>query len=202
MTLTLNLDQLIAVGILAFISAITPGPNNLLLMAQGSSAGFKKCLPYIAGALSGCIVMFGLLSLGFGALMEALPAAALVLKWGGVLMILFLAWKVGTAPSHIQEATSQPLLGFKYALFFQWLNPKAWLLSAAVLGGAAQSKLLAADALMLALVFVVFTIPGMFTWALGGQGIGKLLDKPVKRLWFNRAAALALLGVLYPVLFS
>ena len=41
----MNFEVLSALIVFAFVSSITPGPNNLMLMNSGANFGFKKTIP-------------------------------------------------------------------------------------------------------------------------------------------------------------
>ncbi len=81
----------------AFVSSITPGPNNTMLLASGVNYGFRRTLPHIAGISLGCMVMLLLVGLGLGQVFAALPQLYGVLRYAGAAYLLWLAWKIATA---------------------------------------------------------------------------------------------------------
>jgi threonine/homoserine/homoserine lactone efflux protein len=40
---------LFALCLFAFVSSITPGPNNMMLFASGVNFGFRKTIPHMLG---------------------------------------------------------------------------------------------------------------------------------------------------------
>ncbi len=64
----------------AFVATVTPGPNNLMLMASGANFGFRRTLPHMLGIAGGVSVMALLVGAGLMALFNALPALGVVLK--------------------------------------------------------------------------------------------------------------------------
>ena len=40
---------LIALSTFAFISTVTPGPNNMMLLASGAQYGYRRSLPHMLG---------------------------------------------------------------------------------------------------------------------------------------------------------
>ena len=58
----------------AFVSSITPGPNNAMLLASGVNYGFRRTLPHIAGIILGCLLMLVLVGFGLGQVFAAVPA--------------------------------------------------------------------------------------------------------------------------------
>ncbi len=105
-----------------FVSAITPGPNNILSMSNGSRLGFKKALPFNAGVAVG-FVMVMLLCTAFASLLRTvLPAIKLPMKIIGALYILYLAYKTLRSKGEIEENHSKS--GFVQGMVLQFMNPK------------------------------------------------------------------------------
>ena len=67
----------------ALVSSITPGPNNLMLMASGANFGLKRTLPHMAGVSLGFGLMVLLLGLGMAGLFAVAPWLYDVIRWGG-----------------------------------------------------------------------------------------------------------------------
>ena len=110
----------------AFVATVTPGPNNLMLMASGANFGFRRTLPHMFGIVGGVTVMALLVGAGLMALFDAVPALTLVLEVLSVGYLLWLALKIATAaPVEERDADSRPMT-FRQAATFQWVNPKAW----------------------------------------------------------------------------
>jgi threonine/homoserine/homoserine lactone efflux protein len=93
----MTLDQLLALSLYAFVMSITPGPNNTMLLASGVNFGFTPTLPHWLGVNLGFSVMILAVGAGIGALFEAVPALHLVLRYGGALYLLYLAWRIATS---------------------------------------------------------------------------------------------------------
>jgi threonine/homoserine/homoserine lactone efflux protein len=55
---------------LAFVASITPGPNNLMLLASGMNHGIRRTLPHLAGVSLGFGFLIFLVALGLGAVFE------------------------------------------------------------------------------------------------------------------------------------
>ncbi|MFT7475499.1 MAG: threonine/homoserine/homoserine lactone efflux protein [Verrucomicrobiales bacterium] len=45
--------EIAALVALAFVASITPGPNNLMLLASGMNHGIRRTIPHIAGVSLG-----------------------------------------------------------------------------------------------------------------------------------------------------
>jgi threonine/homoserine/homoserine lactone efflux protein len=198
----LPLQTLIALTTFAFVSAATPGPNNLMLMASGTNFGFGRTGPHMLGVILGFTLMVLLVGLGLGAVFAAVPGAMLVLKVVSTIYLLYLAWRIAASPPPRLddiESEGQPLT-FLQAAAFQWVNPKGWTmaLTAAAVYVPAQNRVL--GAVVVALVFLVVNVPAATIWAAAGVQLRRLLHRPRAYRAFNVGAALLLVASLYPVL--
>ena len=64
---------LIALATFAFISTVTPGPNNMMLLASGAQYGYKRSLPHMVGIVIGVAGLMISTLLGIGALFNIFP---------------------------------------------------------------------------------------------------------------------------------
>jgi threonine/homoserine/homoserine lactone efflux protein len=189
------------VGFISFSLAmgLTPGPNNLMLMANAADAGFSRTLPAIAGVVIGFSLMAATLALGPGLALQSYPLLHQGLKVAGSLYLLWLAWQIATASSGGGRAEARPFT-FTRALLFQWVNPKGW---AAALGALTTFTEPGGDTvrqgLLLALLFVPLSMISASSWAGGGALIGTRLGSGARLVWFNRVMAVLLAASLLPV---
>jgi threonine/homoserine/homoserine lactone efflux protein len=201
----MTLPTLFAVMTFAMVTSITPGPNNMMLLASGVNYGFKKTLPHIAGISIGLMVLLLAAGLGLGALLQQWPQLYLGLKVVGVSYMVWLAWKLWHAeapsePGRDQASPAAGLMGFWGAAAFQWVNPKAWMIAiGAVAGFTAPDGGLTAM-LGLALVCALVNAPCVGLWALAGAKLSRFLAEPARRRAFNAVMALLLLASIWPML--
>ncbi|WFE24990.1 LysE family translocator [Solwaraspora sp. WMMD791] len=90
-------------AILAFLvfavsASLSPGPNNLLMAASGSSRGFVRSVPAILGVSVGFLVLLLISATGAAAVLTGNDRLVLALKLVGGAYLLYLAWKLATAP--------------------------------------------------------------------------------------------------------
>ena len=81
----------------AFALSITPGPNNLMLMASGANFGLLRTLPHMLGISLGHGFMVFLMGLGLVRLFESYPNLRLALTVLCSAYLLWLAWKIANA---------------------------------------------------------------------------------------------------------
>ena len=197
----MTVDLLSALAAFAFVSSITPGPNNLMLMASGANFGLTRSLPHMMGVAIGFTVMIVLVGVGLMQLFDLWPASYEVLKYGSVLYLFWLAWKVANAaePGRASEQGGNPIT-FLQAAAFQWVNPKAWAMALTAITNYAPERSFWAVALV-ALVFGIINIPCVGSWTILGQEMRRFLTNPGRLRAFNWTMAALLIATLYPILF-
>ncbi len=123
------MDQttLAALAAFALVSSITPGPNNMMLMASGANFGLRRTVPHALGVGIGFTLMIVLVGVGLMGLFDLFPVLNIALKVVSVVYLLWLAWKIANAaaPDTDTGARGKPMT-FVQAMLFQWVNPKAW----------------------------------------------------------------------------
>jgi len=78
----------------AFVVSFTPGPNNIMCMASGNKNGLRKTLPFIAGIVSGFIIILWLSSLFNLVLAAQIPKFIPFMKIIGAAYMLYLMLKI------------------------------------------------------------------------------------------------------------
>jgi len=193
-------DVLAAMAAFCFVSGVTPGPNNLMLMTSGVNFGFRRTLPHLLGVVLGFCLMVALVGLGLDAIFARIPALLPAMRYLGAAYMLWLAWKIANAgPVREGEARGAPL-GFLGAAAFQWINPKAWVMAVSALTAYSVVDDYRLNVLLVALAFLAVGLPGSGSWALLGSAMRRALGNPVTARIFNLAMALLLLASIVPVL--
>ncbi|WP_062560555.1 LysE family translocator [Paracoccus aminovorans] len=188
---------LLALVAFAFATSVTPGPNNLMLMASGANFGLRRSVPHLLGVALGFGAMVALLGLGVDRLIAEAPRLALALKAVSLVYVLWLAWKIAHAAAPEGQAGTGRPMGFLAACAFQWVNPKAWMMG---LGALSAYSAGAGGALVVAAVFTLVNLPSVALWAAMGQGLRGLLQDAGRRRLFNRVMAVLLVASMLPVL--
>ena len=94
---SMTIDVLSALALFALITSITPGPNNLMLMASGANFGFARTVPHMMGITLGFMVMLLLVGFGLIRVFDAFPVIYSVLKILSLIYLIYLAYKIATA---------------------------------------------------------------------------------------------------------
>jgi threonine/homoserine/homoserine lactone efflux protein len=186
-------EQSLAFLVFSLVAAVTPGPSNIMLTATGAAVGVLRGIPCLIGVALGMgLLIFGV-ALGLGQLVLGHEAVLRALNWLGAAFLLWLSWKIATAPPGTADADREPV-GFTGAALFQWINPKSWLVSASAMGAYLQAD--AGDALFRSLafaaLFVAAALPSGLLWLAFGASMHRFLRSPRAARLFNLVMGLSL----------
>jgi threonine/homoserine/homoserine lactone efflux protein len=185
--------------VFAFVASVTPGPNNLMLMAAGVNYGVRRTIPHMAGIWLGFGAMTLAVGLGLAGIFGTAPWLYLVLRWAAAVYILYLAYRMTTARGVGTAVTSGRPMSFLGAAAFQWVNPKAWVMALGAVTTYAEPGRLAADVGLIAATYVLVSIPCGLAWTASGVGIKRFLKRGRTLRIFNITMALLLVASLYPL---
>ncbi len=215
-----SMDTHLTAGLVlyALVTSITPGPNNMMLMASGANFGVRRTLPHVAGVVGGFATLLLAAGLGVASLFALVPALKAVMRAVMAAWILWLAWKLARLPVDGAQAADAPSpardgerrdrprdvrpMGLMAAMLFQWINPKAW---AMVLGATALYLPPAhdlVDLFLMAAIYALVMLPCVMLWVLAGRQLQRWLRSPRRQRAFNVTAAALLVSSLFPILFS
>jgi threonine/homoserine/homoserine lactone efflux protein len=193
-------DLLLGLIGFSFVSSITPGPNNMMLLASGLNFGFRRSIPHMLGISIGFTVMTALVGLGAGQVFERVPVLYTILKYVGTAYMLWLAWGIANSGPIKGDGTSRGSpMTFLGAAAFQWVNPKAWVMALGAITTYSQPQDYVTSVLIIALAFGIINWPSVGVWALFGSSMRRFLSDPDKLRIFNRIMALLLVASLWPV---
>lgn len=196
---SLTPELLAALALFAFVSSITPGPNNTMLMASGANFGFRASIPHMMGVSGGFLLLVVAVGLGLGGLFAAYPELHDVLAVAGGLYLLWLAWKIATSSGLGMGETGARPQTFLQAAAFQWVNPKAWAMALGAVTAYAPRDGYVANILVVSVIFTAINLPCVASWTGFGVGLRRFLDRPAVLRAFNVGMALLLALSLLPV---
>ncbi|GAK87259.1 transporter LysE family [Vibrio ponticus] len=184
------LSQLIAMMIFAIVGAVTPGPVNLIATSTAMNQGMRTALLYVTGAS----VAYALVVFLSGSLMHsitaALPKLQLAMQSLGSVFILYLAYKIFTAPAADMRTENDKLAGFWSGAVTQIINPKAWLVAISgvslyVIGQHNQDWMLTS----FTTISLFACLLGVGLWAALGRLLTNFLQNSTNQLQFNKVMA-------------
>jgi len=130
-------------GLLTFcavyaLAVAAPGPGIAAIVARGLAHGMKGVPAFIGGFIVGDLVWFAIAATGLAALARTAATLFVAIKWAGVAYLLYLAYKLWTAPANRVEVDSPDRRqhgwhAFLASLMLTLANPKAILFFLALL---------------------------------------------------------------------
>ena len=180
------MDTLLPLASFAFITTFTPGPNNMLLLASGMRFGFYSTLPHILGIQAGICLQLVLSVMGFGYILLEVPAMSTVLKVFGTAYLLYLAWNLRPNAFAVTTPKNAKPFTFLQALLFQFINPKAWMIT--LTAGSLFLPNVSSHMLATLVLCLVFNCVGTSTtssWALVGEVLHRYLSSHTWRQCFS-----------------
>lgn len=191
---------LLALTLFAFVATVTPGPNNMMLLASGANFGFKRTIPHMLGITFGFAFMVILVGMGILQIFDAWPMSYVLIKYLSIAYLLFLAFKIATAkPASANDSSISRPFTFVQASLFQWVNPKAWTMALTSLSVYSPNQEIQ-NIMLVSLVFALVNLPSVSIWALIGKQMQRWLGNNRRLRIFNIAMALALVVSLIPAL--
>jgi threonine/homoserine/homoserine lactone efflux protein len=203
LALTIHPEIFWALAAFAFVAAITPRPNNLMLMTSGVKYGFGRTLPHLAGVILGFALMVALVGLGLDVILRRYPQILPIMRVVGSIYMIWLAVTIALAkPISEIEPGGRPI-GFLAAAGFQWVNPKAWVMALSALATyAGVVDGYTGSVLLIATLSALITIPCSGAWTLFGAALSRLLGDPRIARPFNWTMASLLVASIAPILFE
>ena len=194
-----SLSFVLPLALFAFVSSVTPGPNNVMLTASGATFGYRRSIPHMLGISLGVVVMLLLVGAGLGTVFEREPRLYTLLKYVGAAYLVWLAWKIaGSTQLDSGQAGAKPL-SFWQAAAFQWVNPKAWIMAVGIVATYTPRDGFFVNLLLAAMVLGLVNYPSVSVWTLFGSTVGRALRTPQALRYFNLSMGGLLLLSLYPV---
>ena len=193
-------DLILSLIAFAFVTAMTPGPNNTMLLTSGVNFGFNRTRPHVLGVTIGFTIMILAVGLGIGRIFTAFPPFYSGLRIVSVVYLMWLAWRIATAGTSNPIVTDEarPMTFFEAALF-QWVNPKGWMVALSVAANYVSPDNLWADLMALSAIFLVVSLISTTSWAFFGASLKPLLQDPNSVRIFNVTMAVALVASLWPI---
>jgi len=191
-------QQLIALITFAFVSTVSPGPNNIMLMTSGANVGFMRTIPHMLGITFGFSLMVFLVGFGLMGLFTAYPIIQQSLRIVSMMYLVYLAFKIAKSKSMTSEVSDYTPMTFMSAACFQWVNPKAWTMALTAISVYASSTA-QQDILIVSFIFGCVNVPSVSLWTAAGKKLQTLLQVPARIKIFNYCMAGLLIGSIVPM---
>ena len=189
---------LVAFALAFAVAAATPGPGIAALVARSLGGGFAAALPMIAGLVLGDLVYLSLAVFGLAVAAAKMGAVFLVIHWVGALYLLYMAYRLWTAPA--LEAGAGSGVAGRFRPFLAGLsvtlgNPKVMVFYLALLPNLVDLRRVDAPAFaeLAGIVLVVLTAV-MLAYAALADRARALIRSPRAARLLNRGAAAVMAG--------
>ena len=185
--------ELISICLFFFVTAFTPGPNNIVGSYSGFNFGVIKTVPHILGVTLGFTALIISLIVGLINVFKLYPLIQEVLKYLGTLFLLYLAFKISFSNSDNNSSSENPVK-FIETFFFQFLNPKG-----VIVGIIIVSTYIHLDenyinySFQVIILALLFSITSITSWTLVGKFLRKFARNEKFIKYFNYAMSLLLL---------
>lgn len=188
----MSTSLLLSMSSFALVASISPGPVNLLVLSTGVRFGWRSAMPLVVGASSGFTLLLWLIGMGLSEVWQVLPWLRTLVRMAGVVFLLWLAVRLLTASAELEVDSSVRPSGALTGALMQWLNPKAWLASAAGMGMFVDAGS-TFGVTGYALLWGMICLASISVWALVGGHMSRWLRSAPQQLWMNRALAVLLM---------
>ncbi len=115
--------EIFSIALFWFVTAYTPGPNNVVASYSGFNFGIIKTIPHILGVTLGFTSLVLFLTIGLINVFKLFPVIQILMKYLGTLFLIYLAYKIATSTTSDDTKKENPVK-FIETFFFQYLNPK------------------------------------------------------------------------------
>lgn len=163
-----------------FITAYTPGANNLLSMSNAARLGFRKSFYFNLGITVGFLCVMGICALFSSALFSALPRVKIFMQAAGAVYMLYLAWKIWKSDSDF-ETEREKTAGFFSGIILQFMNPKIYIYAITAMSLYILPAFDSTVAIIgFTLILTLIGASGSFVWALFGSVFCKFFSEHKK----------------------
>ncbi|MGH6623315.1 MAG: LysE family translocator [Burkholderiaceae bacterium] len=184
-------EQLSALLLLAIVGSFTPGPNTTIATVTGAHYGVRATVPHMLGVPFGFATMLVAGALGISAAMLATPLLPLAIKWIGIAYLLWIARQIAGSSASATGTVMRPF-SFWQSAAFQFVNPKAWMLTMATVATFMGDPFSRTRLGLIVLVFVIAAFASLVLWAAVGAGLREWLAVGTRLRSFNRIMGLML----------
>ena len=185
--------EIISICLFWFVTAFTPGPNNIVASYSGFNFGIIKTIPHILGVTLGFTALIISLIIGLINIFKVYPNIQEVLKYLGTLFLLYLAFKISFSSSDNSSNSENPVK-FIETFLFQFLNPKG-----VIVGIIVVSTYIQVDenyinySLQVIILALLFSITSITSWTLVGRFLRKFATNEKFIKYFNYAMSVLLI---------
>ena len=195
----MTLSSLILFAAVYFAAVATPGPGVAALVARVLGQGLKGVAPFIAGYFAGDMVWLALAATGLAVVAKTFAGLFVAIKFAGAAYLLYLAWRMATAPA-VAGAPPAPVSrgwrAFLGSLSLTLGNPKVMIFFLSIMPLVVDIRALTPLALIeLAAVSALVIFSTLAAYALAANRARAFLNSTRAMKFVHRAAGGLMAGV-------
>jgi threonine/homoserine/homoserine lactone efflux protein len=189
--------EILSIALFWFVTAYTPGPNNVVASYSGFNFGIAKTIPHILGVTLGFTSLVIFLTIGLINVFKLFPIIQILIKYLGTLFLIYLAYKIASS-ANLDETKKENPVKFIETFFFQYLNPKGVMVAIIVVSNYVElGENYINYATQIVILAFLFSLTSITLWTFIGKFLRKFAtnDKFIK--YFNYAmSGLLLLSII------
>ena len=185
--------EIFSIALFWFVTAYTPGPNNVVASYSGFNFGIIKTIPHILGVTLGFTSLVLFLSIGLINIFKLFPLIQVIMRYLGTLFLIYLAYKIAFSETTSETKKENPVK-FIETFFFQYLNPKGVTVAIIVVSTYVElGENYIKYATQIVILAFLFSVTSITLWTFVGKFLRKFAtnDKFIKQ--FNYVMSVLLL---------
>ena len=115
--------ELLSMSLFMLVTSCSPGPNNIVASYSAFNFGIIKTIPHMCGVMFGFTTLVAVVNFGLINIFKMFPMIQEILKYGGSIFLIYLAYKISFSKSNSGNLVNNPVK-FYESFFFQFINPK------------------------------------------------------------------------------
>ena len=154
--------------IFGFVTAMTPGPNNIASSYSGFNFGYKKTLPLILAVISGWTLLLVLMNTGLIIIFRQYPFIQEIIRILGSVFLVYLAYLISFSKPSKGAPIKNPI-SFSKAFILQFINPKSLVVSMTTVSIFIDPENYLRDSLIVISYFFLLAVLSINSWCLMGM---------------------------------
>jgi threonine/homoserine/homoserine lactone efflux protein len=185
--------EILSIALFWFVTAYTPGPNNIVASYSGFNFGIKKTIPHILGTTLGFTSLVFFLTVGLVNVFKLFPIIQVLIKYLGTLFLLYLAYKISFTKISTDTKKENPVK-FIETFIFQYLNPKGVMVAIVVVSTYVDlGENYINYATQVVLLALIFSSTSITLWTFIGKFLRKFATNEKFIKYFNYVMSVLLL---------
>ena len=160
--------DLLSLIIFGFVTAMTPGPNNITSSYSGFNFGYKKTLPLILAVIFGWTLLLILMNTGLIIIFKQYPFIQEIIRILGSIFLVYLAYLISFSKPSKGAPIKNPI-SFNKAFILQFVNPKSLVVSMTTVSIFIDPDNYLRDSLIVISFFFLMSIISINSWCLIGM---------------------------------